>query len=89
MPPESHRGQRKWVDGCWASFAIASTFFQVIIGLAAALFLAGGGFYFGQATAPSEIVDCLNWASVYFDEPTAVAFFRLFVMAPEDERARE
>ena len=47
-----------------------STFLQILLGLAAALFLVVGGFFLGQATAPSEIVDCLNWAAANFEEPT-------------------
>ena len=47
-----------------------NTFLQVLLGLAAALFLVVGGFLFGQATAPSEIVESLNWASANFEEPT-------------------
>ena len=46
------------------------TFLQILLGCAAALFLVVGGFYLGQATAPSEIVDCLNWAAVTFEQPT-------------------
>lgn len=46
------------------------TFLQIILGCAAALFLVAGGFYLGQATAPSEIVDCLNWTAANFEKPT-------------------
>jgi len=50
------------------------TFIQILVGCAAALFLAVGGFYLGQATAPSETVACLNWAAAIFDEPPAGVF---------------
>jgi hypothetical protein len=46
------------------------TFIQILLGCAAALFLVVGGFYLGQATAPSEIVDCLNWVAANFEEST-------------------
>lgn len=47
-----------------------NTFLQVLLGLAAALFLVVGGFVIGQETAPSEIVDCLNWAAANFEKAT-------------------
>lgn len=46
------------------------TFLKVLLACAAVLFLVLGGFYLGQATAPSEIVDCLNWVTASFENPT-------------------
>jgi hypothetical protein len=46
------------------------TFLQFLLGFAAALILVVGGFLLGQATAPSETVDCLNWTLAHFEEPT-------------------
>jgi hypothetical protein len=54
-----------------------NTFLQILLGLAAALFLVVGGFFLGQASAPSEIVDCLNWASANFEKPTVALLSNL------------
>lgn len=46
------------------------TFLKTLLTCAAALFLVVGGFYLGQASAPSETVDCLNWVAASFEKPT-------------------